>query len=80
MRTMVTLDDKLHREARTYAAEHGTTLTALIEEALRLRLAKRVKTARRKPVRLATFKGDGLRPGVTLDHMAAVYDLMDGLR
>jgi len=80
MRTMVTLDDRLHRKARMYAAEHGTTLTALIEEALRLRLAKRLKTARKKRVRLPTFKGDGLQPGITLDHMETVYDVMDGLR
>jgi hypothetical protein len=77
---MVTLDDRLHREARMYAAAHGTTLTALIEEALRLRLAKRLKTARKKRVRLPTFKGDGLQPGITLDHMETVYDVMDGLR
>jgi hypothetical protein len=77
---MVTLDDRLHREARMYATEHGTTLTALIEEALRLRLAKRLKTARKKRVRLPTFKGDGLQPGITLDHMETVYDVMDGLR
>jgi hypothetical protein len=77
---MVTLDDRLHRAARMYATEHGTTLTALIEEALRLRLAKRLKTARKKRVRLPTFKGDGLQPGITLDHMETVYDVMDGLR
>jgi len=74
---MVTLNDKLHREARVYAAEHGTTLTALIEEALRLRLARRVKTALKKRLCLPTFKGDGLQPGISLDHMETVYDLMD---
>lgn len=80
MRTMITLDDKLHREARIYAAKHGTTLAALIEEALRLRLAKRERIAVRKQLRLPTFKGDGLQPGVTLDNMEGVYDRMDGLR
>jgi hypothetical protein len=80
MRTMITLDDKLHRAARTYAAKHGTTLAALIEEALRLRLARRERTAGKKGLRLPTFKGDGLQPGITLDNMESVYDRMDGLR
>jgi hypothetical protein len=35
MRTIISLDDELHRRAKFYAAEHGTTLTALVEEALR---------------------------------------------
>ena len=37
MRTMISLDDGLHRRAKAYAARHGTTLTALVEEALRAR-------------------------------------------
>jgi hypothetical protein len=50
-----------------------------VAEALRLRLA--AKPPRRKgPVRLPTFKGDGLQPGVTLDDMGTVYDRMDDLR
>lgn len=80
MRTMITLEDSLHRDARIYAAEHGITLTALIEEALRLRLARIGMAAGKKPVSLPTFKGDGLQPGITLDHMETVYDRADGLR
>jgi hypothetical protein len=41
MRTIISLDDELHRQAKSFAAEHGTTLTALVEEALRARLAER---------------------------------------
>jgi hypothetical protein len=77
---MVNLDDELHREARTYAAKHGSTLSALIEEALRLRLAKREKRAARARLRLPTFRGNGLQAGVSLDDMKSVYDRMDGLR
>lgn len=77
---MVLLDDDLHREAKAYAARHGTTLTALIEEALRLRLAGLERPGARRKVRLPTFRGDGLQPGVTLDDMSTVYDRMDGVR
>jgi plasmid stability protein len=76
MRTIVTLDDDLHRRAKAYAAKHGLTLTALVQEALRARLA-RPRGRGRDPVVLPTFRGRGLRPGVSLDHMDTVYDAMD---
>jgi hypothetical protein len=79
MRTIISLDDKLHRRAKSYAAEHGMTLTALVEEALRARLAER-RGKRRPPVRLPTFKGEGLQEGVSLDRLGTSYDRMDGLR
>ncbi len=80
MRTMVILDDKLHREAKTYAAKHGTTLTALIEEALRLRLVQHRTERNRKSVDLPSFRGDGMQPGISLDDMDSIYDRLDGLR
>jgi plasmid stability protein len=79
MRTVITLDDDLHRKAKAYAARHGTTLAALVEEALRLRLAQRPGAAR-AAVELPTFRGDGLQPGLTLDDMSTILDRMDGVR
>ena len=79
MRTVITLDDELHRRAKAYAARHGTTLTALVAEALRARLAQK-PAARRGPVVLPTFGGDGLAPGLSLDDMQTVHDAMDGVR
>lgn len=79
MRTIVSLDEELHRRAKSYAAAHGTTLTALVEEALRARLAER-RGERRSPIRLPTFKGEGLQEGLSLDALGSIYDRMDGLR
>ena len=79
MRTVITLDDDLHRRAKAYAARHGTTLAALVEEALRIRLAQRTVRPR-GPVRLPTFRGDGLQPGLTLDDMSTILDRLDGIR
>lgn len=79
MRTIINLDDDLHRRAKAYAARLGTSLTALVEEALRIRLARH-ESRRGGVVRLPTFRGDGLNPGVSLDDMSSVYDRMDGLR
>lgn len=77
MRTVITLDDDLHRKAKTYAARHGMTLAGLVAEALRARLAA-APAGRRRAIDLPTFKGHGLAPGVTLDDMSTVYDRMDG--
>ena len=79
MRTVITLDDELHRRAKAHASRHGMTLAALVAEALRARLA-RPRTGRRPDIDLPTFAGEGLAPGVTLDDMGSVYDRMDGLR
>jgi hypothetical protein len=78
MRTTINLDDYLLTEAKRLAQETGTTLTAVIEDALRERLARRAMPARSEGVfRLHTFTGHGLQPGVDLDSSAALRDLMD---
>ena len=76
MRTTVRLDDHLLAEAKKQAAESGTTLTSVLEQALRESLARRSARARSKPVRLKTVRGGGVRAGVDLDDSAALLDLM----
>jgi predicted transcriptional regulator len=76
MRTTIRLDDDLLVRAKRAAVERGTTLTALIEEALRRALAPDVPEPRR-PLALPTFRGDGLQPGVDLDDTASLLDLME---
>ena len=77
MRTTVRLDDDLLREVKRFAAERQLTLTAVLEQSLREMLALRKKLASREPVRLPTFKGRGLQPGVDLDDSAALLALME---
>jgi hypothetical protein len=79
MRTTIRLDDDLLREAKAYAAATDRTLTRLIEDALREALARRDARPARQRVRLRTFKGRGLQPGVNLDSNAALLDLMEGI-
>lgn len=79
MRVTIRLDHLLLREAKREAARSGLTLTAMIEEALRERLARAASTPKpRSRVRLPTFRGHGLAPGVDLDDSAALSDLMSG--
>lgn len=76
-RTTIRLEEDLLRAAKTTAAESGQTLTALIADCVRERVARRQRTKRRRPVKLITFKGSGVRPGVDLDNSAALLDLME---
>lgn len=80
MRTTIRLDERLLREAKLQAARRGTTLNTIIEDALRESLARQHHAQPREPVRLVTFSGQGLRPGVDLDDTAALIDLMDASR
>jgi hypothetical protein len=77
MRTTIRLDDDLLREAKRAAMDSGQTLTALIESALRERLARRKQPQKRERIKLITAPGGGLLPGVDLSNNAAVRDLMD---
>jgi len=66
MRTTVRLDDVLLRQAKTHAAEHGKTLTALIEEGLRLVLSQPgARPGARRKLPISGKKG-GTLPGVDL--------------
>ena len=76
MRTTIRLDDDLLTRAKRAALERGTTLTAVIEDALRRALAPGAQ-APRDEVPLPSFRGDGLQPGVDLDDTAGLLDLMD---
>ncbi|HEX6793550.1 MAG TPA: ribbon-helix-helix protein, CopG family [Casimicrobiaceae bacterium] len=80
MRTTVRLDEHLLAEAKKFAAESGRTLTAVLEDALRDALARRATREKRTRVRLETFRGDGLWPGVDLDDSAALLDTMESSR
>jgi hypothetical protein len=77
MRTTVRLDPELLHEVKLLAAEDRTTLTAVLEQALREMLVRRRQVHQRSRVRLPTYPGWGLQPGVDLDNNAALFDLMD---
>ena len=79
MRTTIRFDDQLLVQAKKLAAERGTTLTALLEDALRETLARRKPSQRRSKLRLTTFGGGGVQPHVDLDDTASLLDRMEGL-
>lgn len=80
MRTTIHIPDPLLDQARRRALETGRTLTGVIEDALRESLAARRTGKKVSPVRLTTFGGRGLQPGVDLDDGAALLDVMEESR
>ena len=78
MRTTISLSDDLLRKAKQRAAESHTTLGNVVENALRVAFsAPKAGLDRAAKVRLKTFRGRGLRPGVDLDNSAALLDVME---
>lgn len=78
MRVTITIDDALHAEAKVIAARSGRTLSAIIEDALRVAIAQRRAASTRPPVPLPTFSGR-LQPGANLDSNSDLLDLTDGM-
>ncbi len=78
MRTTVRLPEELLTRARRKAAAEGRTLTALIEEGLRLVTAEKKTTQPVKRVmpRVSKAKG-GLLPGVDLDKFSSIQEADD---
>ena len=78
MRTTIRIDDGLLVEAKHEAIRSGRTLQEVVEDALRVALARRDVAASARPT-LPVFVSRGVQPGVDLEDSAALEDLMDGL-
>jgi len=76
MRTTVRLPPGLMVQVKKLARETGRSMTQVIEDALRVAVARQPRTAPPR-VDIPTFRGDGLQPGVDLDNAVALNDLME---
>ena len=61
MKTTVELNDSLFEETKRYAAQHRTTLRAVLESALHDYLKQQVAAGASFRMRRATFSGHGLQ-------------------
>jgi hypothetical protein len=78
MRTTVRLEDALISQAKREAERRGETLTALIEQGLRLVLAQSRSRHQRERVKLPVSEsGGGILPGIDLNDSAALLDIME---
>ncbi|MGH3766990.1 MAG: hypothetical protein ACRDS0_12395 [Pseudonocardiaceae bacterium] len=76
MRTTVNIEESLLVQAKEMAARSHRSLSNVVNDALQLLLAGRAVESRRG-VRLPTFGGSGLQPGVDLEDKAALAELLD---
>jgi len=76
MRTTIDIDDQLLKYAKLQAAQQGSSLRRVIEDALRDFLARNQMES--KVIKLETFSGNGLKPGVDLDNCSSLLEIMDG--
>ncbi len=79
MRTTVDLPDELLRQARARAAEEGRSLTSLLSDGLRLRLAAQPPAPVPGPLPLSRH-GGGLAPGVDPARAESLLDAADAAR
>ena len=77
MRTTIRIDDNLLTLAKKAALESKSTLTAIIEDALREKLFRKEVKSDSEKVRIITFKGKGLLTGVDLDDSSSLLELME---
>jgi len=75
MRTTVTIDDQLLADAKLAALRAGRSVSDLVDDGLRLLLARCAEPA--APPSLPTFGGSGLRPGVDLEDKDGLAMLLD---
>lgn len=76
MRTTVILPDELMRQVKEHARAQGTTVTSVLELALRRHL---VETTRNRPAVSLPAPGGagGLLPGIDISSNASVAEAMD---
>ena len=78
MKTTLDIDDELLVKAKAVSARERTSLTALIEEGLRLRLRRRSAMAPRQSPKIAVYRGTGgLVTGVDPLSNRALLDAAD---
>jgi hypothetical protein len=75
MKTTIEISDALLRRAKQLAARRGTTLRVVIEGALRDALEREAPAARPRPIETHTFRGRGLKPGLSWDDWSTILDL-----
>ena len=79
MRTTVRLDEALMRQVKAEAGRRGQTVTSLIEQGLRLVLARgRIRSRRERVVVPVSRATGGTHPAVDLDDSSAVLDRLEG--
>lgn len=77
MRTTITLDDRLLAHLKKRAAESGTTVSRLIEQAVRLLIRTPPSSPRQQRFKLVTFGKGGRFSRRNIDKTSALFEADD---
>jgi hypothetical protein len=78
MRTTVTLDEDVAAKLRAEARRTGKPFKTVLNECLRVALSARRERARPPSLRIEPRDLGELRPGVSLDNVSELLDLVEG--
>ncbi len=79
MKTTLDLNDTLIANAKALAAQQRTTLTRVVEEGLRLRLASPPSTKQKERFKFPVLKGKGgLAPGIDPSSNKSMLEAAEG--
>jgi hypothetical protein len=76
VKTTLNLDERLLARAKALALREGTTLTAIVEQSLRARLAPRARATKQDELDLPTVRGVA-PPNVDIADREALLDALD---
>jgi hypothetical protein len=77
MRTTITLDDRLLAQLKKRAAESGTSVSRLVEQAVRLLMRTPPAARQRERFELVTFGAGGKFSRFNLDKTSAILEADD---
>ncbi len=77
MRTTIRLNPDLLSQLKRLAAETHRTMASIIEDGVRESLARQKPHQNRSRVKLPTYGGGGLHPGIDLSDNASIRDVID---
>lgn len=77
MRTTLTISDGLYEQAKLQAAREGVTVGSVFEAAMQAYLDRSRLLAQAELPPLPRHSGGQLRPGVDLDDVSALRELLD---
>lgn len=77
MRTTVNIDDEVLVRAKALAQARRLSLGQVISDGLRIMLYQNTEDRKEKHIRLITYCGKGVCPGVDLDSNNSLLDTMD---
>jgi hypothetical protein len=78
MRTTLTLDEDLANKLKAEVRRTGKPFKAVVNDSLRAGLLRRKVSQRQEPFRVRARDLGALRPGLSLDNVGELLDLVEG--